>query len=480
MEDLTGKQFGAYHIVSPLGEGGMAAVYKAYQPAVDRYVALKVLPQHFAKDPQFIGRFKQEAKMLAKLQHPHILPVHDSGESDGYTYFVMPLIDGGDLADLMEKGALPLPEIGRIVSQVGDALDYAHAQGIVHRDIKPSNILLDQRGNCLLTDFGIAKLVAGSTSDKLTSTGHVIGTPSYMSPEQGLGKELDGRSDIYALGVILYEMMTGEVPFRAETPMAVMLKHIHDPLMSPREYNGDLPEAIERVVLKSMAKKPEDRYATAGEMVMALQGAIQSAAIDHAGATVPYPVAKSPTTRPKAAVAAKKSNTALWLGLAAILVLLLLGLGAFGLWAFSNSGNDQEPAPSQQVDTQALPPATATPELALPTAIPATPVQPTPTQVVQQESEQEAEQPAPTQPPSLPTQPPPPPQDNQQGQQPSPGDRPLPPQEAIDACADSGAGAACEVVGPQGSAQGVCEQIQDQLACIPEGGASGPPPAPSQ
>lgn len=272
MEDLTGKQLGPYQVVASLGEGGMAAVYKAYQPGMERYVALKILPRHFASDPLFVGRFEQEAKVLAKLQHPHILPVFDFGQADGYTYIVMPFLQSGDLTDLLRGSALSLAQIRRIISQVGDALDYAHAHGLIHRDVKPSNVLLDERGNCLLTDFGIAKML--ESSSKLTATGGIIGTPAYMSPEQGLGEKVDGRSDIYALGIMLYEMATGRVPYQAETPMAIMIKHLNDPLPPPRRLNPALPEAIERVILKALAKQPQDRYATAGEMVRALQAAI--------------------------------------------------------------------------------------------------------------------------------------------------------------------------------------------------------------
>ncbi len=275
MEDLTGREFGVYRIVAPLGEGGMAAVYKAYQSNMDRYVALKVLPRHFANDPQFVARFEQEAKVLAKLRHPHILPVHDYGQHDGYTFLVMPFIESGTLINFLREQPLSLLKIQRFISQVGDALDYAHSQGIIHRDVKPSNVLVDERENCMLVDFGIAKIVEGSAN--LTQTGGILGTPAYMSPEQGRGEPVDHRIDVYALGVILYEMATGRVPFKAETPIAVLVKHMTDPLSPPRIVNPNLPEAVEKVILKAMAKNPDNRFATAGDMVEALSAAMRNA-----------------------------------------------------------------------------------------------------------------------------------------------------------------------------------------------------------
>jgi len=277
MEDLTGKQLGPYQIVAQLGIGGMATVYKAYQPKMDRYVALKVLPRHFSKNPEFVSRFSQEALVIAQLEHPHILPVYDFGESDGYTYLVMRIVEGGSLVDTLRKTRkLELFQINRTISQVGGALDYAHSKGVIHRDFKPGNVLVDEFENCLLTDFGIAKLV--ETTSHLTHTGGILGTPTYISPEQGSGKPIDGRSGIYSLGVMLYQMVVGEVPYKADTPMAVIYKHVHDPLPLPRQRVPDIPEPVERVILKALAKEPDDRFSTAANMVDALQKAIEQPA----------------------------------------------------------------------------------------------------------------------------------------------------------------------------------------------------------
>jgi serine/threonine protein kinase len=333
MEDLTSKRLGAYQVVAPLGHGGMAAVYKAYQPAMDRYVALKILPRQLALDPEFVGRFEQEAKVIAKLQHPHILPVHDFGEADGYTYIVMPFVDSGTLADLMKRGPLPLDRIIGVMKQVGDALNYAHSRGIVHRDVKPSNVLVDASGNCLLTDFGISKIVESSA--RFTVTGSLVGTPAYMSPEQAKGMAVDQRSDLYALGVILYEMATGQVPYTAETPLAVVIKHINDPLPLPRTMQPNLPEAVERVILKSLAKDPAERYASAAEMVAALQTAPDlSVSRTPLSTAVEMAPALSPVSTPPASttLAPPPPKTALRfsmrvLGLAGIAVLTLIGAG---------------------------------------------------------------------------------------------------------------------------------------------------------
>jgi ligand-binding sensor domain-containing protein len=273
MQQYIGKTIGQYQVLEQIGRGGMATVFKAYQPSMDRYVAIKILPSHFTEDESFVGRFAQEARALARLEHPHILPVHDYGEQEGTTYLVMRYVRAGTLKDLITReGPLDLKEVARVLAQVGGALDYAHSQDVIHRDIKPSNVLIDERGNTFLTDFGIAKLVAETA--QFTASGAVIGTPAYMSPEQGMGMPVDCRCDIYSLGVVLYELVTGRVPFEAETPLAVLLKHVNDPLPLPRQIKPDLPEAVERVILKAMAKSPDDRFQSAQQMVDALAEAV--------------------------------------------------------------------------------------------------------------------------------------------------------------------------------------------------------------
>src|SRR5258708_29058418 len=209
----AGQTIAPYRIIQQIGKGGMATVYKAYQPAMDRYVALKILPRQLAESPEFIGRFRQEARTIARLEHAHILPVHDYGDSGSYTYLVMRFVEDGPLKDRLQAGPLPPDEIDRYFLQLVDALDYAHARGVVHRDLKPSNVLLDERGNFVLTDFGIANLL--ETDSRFTGTGALIGTPAYMSPEHAQGLPVARRTDIYTLGIMLYEMLTERLPFEA-------------------------------------------------------------------------------------------------------------------------------------------------------------------------------------------------------------------------------------------------------------------------
>ena len=272
-DDLTGKYLGPYQIVAPLGKGGMGVVYKAYQPNLARYVALKVLPRRFTDDPTFVGRFWQEARAAAKLEHPHILPVYDYGEYEGHHYITMQLVRDGSLAQLLIGKPLLLEQIGHIIAQVSGALDYAHSREVIHRDVKPDNILISRQGGCMLTDFGIAKLLESTAH--LTQIGTSVGTPTYMSPEQFRGDEdLDGRSDVYSLGVVLYEMATGRPPFLGTTAQALQWKHLNELPPPPRSLNPALPEAVVAVILKTLAKNREERYTTAGDMALALQAAL--------------------------------------------------------------------------------------------------------------------------------------------------------------------------------------------------------------
>jgi serine/threonine protein kinase len=275
---LEGKTLGKYRVLQPLGQGGMARVYRAYHPQLDRYVAIKVLRQDMAGEAEMIARFKREAKAVAALRHPHIVQVFDFDTQDDLCYMVMELVEGDSLkarlTDYRTRGSrLPGGEAVRIGLDALDGLEYAHRAGIVHRDIKPANILLTGDGAAVLSDFGIAQ-VAGGT--QYTSSGAMMGTLQYMAPEQGLARG-DVRSDIYSMGIVLYEMLVGEPPFDADTPLAILLKHMNDPLPIPREKNPEIPEPIERVLLKTLAKEPGDRYSSAKEMARALAEAAAGA-----------------------------------------------------------------------------------------------------------------------------------------------------------------------------------------------------------
>jgi len=306
---LTGQTIGKYRIVEHLGRGGMAEVYKAYQPNLDRYVALKLMHSFLAADQDFIARFEREAKNVAALRHPNIVQVYDFDVQNGTPYMVMEYIEGGTLKshleDLAKQGQnLPITEAVRIVHEVGKALSYAHSHQMIHRDVKPANVLMEVGGRVVLTDFGIAKILTGPS---YTVTGATIGTPAYMSPEQGLGRPGDHRSDIYALGVMLYQLTTGQLPYEADTPLAVMLKHVNEPLPLPRTFKPDMPEGIERIILKAMAKNPDDRFQSADEMIaqlenldaahlLAIPPASMAAGADAHAATVAMPLAGKTAT----------------------------------------------------------------------------------------------------------------------------------------------------------------------------------------
>ncbi len=282
MPDLfIGQTIAQYEITGKIGQGGMAKVYKAYQPSIDRYVAIKVLDQLADKDANFAERFKNEAKAIAALEHPHILPVYDFGQQDNLLYLVMRYVDGGTLADTLKADSRPLyPQMAQIIQDVADALDYAHLRGIIHRDVKPSNILIDQHGQVLLADFGLAKVIKNPPENRLTQAGIVVGTATYMSPEQAAGEPLDGRSDVYSLGVILFEMLAGRPPFEAESMMAVAIKHVKEPVPTLRSINPTLPAPFEPILLKALGKYADERYQSAGELSRAFNHAWQELQID--------------------------------------------------------------------------------------------------------------------------------------------------------------------------------------------------------
>lgn len=265
------EKFSRYEIIRELGRGGMATVYLAYDPLFEREVALKLLKRELLDDPQVRERFERETKIIAKLEHPAIVPVHDVGKDNEQMFYVMRYMTGGSLSERMAK-PLTLEEAARIIQRIAGALDYAHARGVIHRDLKPGNILFDDEGNAFISDFGIAKLASGQT--RLTSSG-IIGTPSYMSPEQALGENVDGRSDIYSLGVILFEMLSGKLPYEATTPLAMVVKHTNEPIPHILDINPNLPAGIEMVLEKAMAKNRALRYATASELVADLLPLLQ-------------------------------------------------------------------------------------------------------------------------------------------------------------------------------------------------------------
>ena len=275
-----GVQVGPYKVVEQVGRGGMATVFKAYQPALERMVAIKVLPDFLAEDPEFRERFRREAVAIAKLRHPSILAVFDHGEFEGQLYIVTEFVEGGTFADELGK-PLDQSRVALVLEAIGSALDYAHQRGVLHRDVKPSNVLVNKEGAVVLGDFGLARMMAAG--ERLTRLDMVVGTPEYMSPEQCAGRETGPASDQYSLGVVAYEALTGDVPYHAETPAAVMLAQMQGAPPPPRTVNSQLSAGTEKALLRALAKSPADRYPTCGAFAEAVVG--------------------SPATRPMAAAA---------------------------------------------------------------------------------------------------------------------------------------------------------------------------------
>ncbi len=355
MSFVVGENVGAYRILEQLGQGGMATVYKAYHAALDRYVALKVLHPAFHEDHTFTARFQREARVVAKLEHPNIVPIYDYAEHESRPYLVMKYIEGETLKSRLARGPLSADEINRVVDAVGSALAYAHAQGILHRDIKPSNVLIATDGQMYLADFGLARIAQAGEST--LSSDSIMGTPQYISPEQARGdKNLDAGTDIYSFGVMLYEMVVGQVPFSADTPFSIIHDHIYSPLPLPRTINPNVPESVERVLLKALAKDRKDRYADIVSMVNAFKEAWIQAGVPMQGSVLtlpklPHESEKKPDTSPPLVtktvqVKEKKKKRSPWLYVAGGVVVAFCCLFVFLATRNNSVKPPLQPSPS--------------------------------------------------------------------------------------------------------------------------------------
>lgn len=372
MPFAIGENVGAYRILEQLGQGGMATVYKAYHAALDRYVALKVLHPAFHEDQTFTARFQREARLVAKLEHPSIVPIYDYADHEGRPYLVMKYIEGETLKARLARSPLTADELHRVVEAVGSALAYAHRQGILHRDIKPSNVLIANDGQMYLADFGLARIAQAGEST--LSTDSIMGTPQYISPEQARGdKDLDAGTDIYSFGVMLYEMVVGQVPFSADTPFSIIHDHIYTPLPLPRAINPTVPESVERVLLKALAKDRNDRYADVASMVQAFEAAWSEAGIPMQGTALKLPKPPPPSEKrlseapalPEKTVLAeekKKKKPSPWLYAAVGMLLVFCCLFAF-LATRGNPNKNPPLPPTQRAAVEPSPkPAEATPK----------------------------------------------------------------------------------------------------------------------
>jgi tRNA A-37 threonylcarbamoyl transferase component Bud32 len=308
MSDLTGQRLGQYQILARISKGPVSTIYKAYQPKLDRFVAIKVLSPHVVDEEGFLERFSQEARAVAQLDHPNIVPVYDFDQVGDIAYIVLKYVESGTLRSMMKGQPMDLGLAVELVTQVGLALGYAHKHGVIHRDVKPSNILIGEGRWALLTDFGLAKILGGG--QQLTRSGIGMGTPDYLAPEQAQGMSGDGRADLYSLGATLYEMVTGRVPFEADSSMAVVVKHITELPPPPSQFVPGLPAEVERVILTAMDKNPAARFQTAEEMVAALIRAATPSAAPTAASSVQ--VAARSAARPL------RARSGLWRSLPAL------------------------------------------------------------------------------------------------------------------------------------------------------------------
>ena len=348
-----GSALGRYRIVEQLGRGGMATVFRCHDPNLDRFVAVKVLPSYYTEDPTFLGRFTQEAQAIARLNHPNILQIYDFGDDKGYTYIVSELVPGGTLQDRLIGEPMSVEQVISYMAPLSEAIDFAHASQVVHRDIKPGNVLINDSEQPILADFGLARMMESST--RFTQAQQAVGTPEYMAPEQALGTDADYRADLYSLGIIVYQMLVGQTPFQSDTPAATLMAHIHRALPMPRLMNPNIDETVEMVLLKALAKDPDDRFQSATEMVQALETA--------AGITVTAVRAVPPPPRPAASPAgaatpaAQSSGLPKWILAAGVAVVMVLIAAAASF--FLLGGDETTPAVAQAPAAAAPAPITA-------------------------------------------------------------------------------------------------------------------------
>jgi serine/threonine-protein kinase len=353
MPGLVGTTLDSYRLVDQIGQGGMSTVYRAVDTRTQQEVAVKALAPTISSDKRFVRRFRREAGLLFRLRHPNIVPVTDYGEAKGVVYLVMPLVLGDTLHDRLTQQKLSVPDLSRWIGQVSDALQFAHDQGVIHRDIKPANVMISRTGNALLTDFGLARLVEGSHS--LTGS-MLMGTPAYVSPEQGRGQLLDARSDQYALGVILYQIAAGRLPFEGDSPMGTVLMHIQEPLPPLRRFNKDASPALERVIGKAMAKDPEERFPNVAALYAAYQTALMGGGEAEGQATQVIP---APRREAVGRVhSPRRSGSRLGWALIGVLGVAVLGLGAAVAWP-ALKGNASEAISPPSVTAPAAAPVTA-------------------------------------------------------------------------------------------------------------------------
>ncbi|MGH2626686.1 MAG: serine/threonine-protein kinase [Anaerolineales bacterium] len=338
---LSGERLGSYQLIEQVGSGGMATVYRAVDSRSGAERAVKILSPSIGSDEQFVRRFRREGRLLARLKHPNIVPVVDYGETGQVFYLVMPFIEGETLQRKLVHRRFSEAEIRRWIRQAAAALDFAHQRGVIHRDVKPSNILVDKDGNAYLTDFGLARLAESSGS--LTGS-LLLGTPAYVSPEQARSDGIDARTDQYSLGVILFQLVTGRLPFETDTPMATVMKHMREAPPQPRSLNPDLPPAAEKVILKCLAKNPGDRFPTVGEAARTFEAALDGATSDELGLDR-EPMAGSPTPISqwlRAAMRAQKPATLWVLAIVPVLVVAGVFLGGTLNGRNGSTGSSQE------------------------------------------------------------------------------------------------------------------------------------------